>query len=73
LHQTLQGHNLFVQQFVSARVSAANTPKIILKVNGTTVPVGLHSRRYNTSSVSEVATVLLDDNNVTNRDSVHRR
>ena len=73
LHQSLQSHNLLVQQFVSARESAANTPNIILKINGTTVPVGQHPRRYNSSSVSEVAAVLLDDNNVTNRDIVLRR
>jgi hypothetical protein len=39
LHQSLHSHNFLVQQFVSARESAANTPNIILKINGTTVPL----------------------------------
>jgi hypothetical protein len=73
LHQSLQSHDLLVQQFVSAWGTAANSPNIILKINGTTVSVGQHPRRYNSSSVSEVAAVLLDDNNVSNRDIAQRR
>jgi hypothetical protein len=57
----------------SAWGSAANSPNIILKINGTTVSIGQRPRRYNSSSVSEVAAVLLDDNNVTNRDIVLSR
>jgi hypothetical protein len=40
LHQSLQSHNLLVQQFVSARESAANTPNIILKIISTFLSTG---------------------------------
>lgn len=73
LHNTFTEHNALVQQFKTARELSTNNPNIVLSINGSAVPAGEHPRRYNSASASEVAAVLLDDENVTNRDIVLRR